>query len=77
MVAAAVRPGNCGNGPAIAHRSVAALETRHPNPLARSRELTEGHRRRIFLVLLPLGALGLTRESLVLKWVLGTGIRAG
>ena len=52
---------------------VAALETRHPDPLARSRELTEGHRRRIFLVLLPLGALGLAGSFLALKWVLWSG----
>ena len=52
---------------------VAALEVRHPDPLARSRELTEGHRRRIFLVLLPLGALGLAGSFLALKWVLWSG----
>ena len=52
---------------------VAALETRHPDPLARSRELTEGHRRRIFFVLLPLGALGLAGSYLGLKWVLWSG----
>ncbi len=48
---------------------VAALETSEPDPLARSRELTEGHRLRIFLVLLPLGILGLVGTYLGLKWV--------
>jgi uncharacterized membrane protein len=48
---------------------VAALEISEPDPLARSRELTEGHRLRIFLVLLPLGILGLAGTYLAFRWV--------
>lgn len=53
--------------------AAAALEVSHPDPLARSRELTEGRRWKIFFALLPLGLLGLAASYFGLKWVAWSG----